>query len=130
KLLSYCLRSGCPARDFVGPIQPDDQDYCVLKPMHSAFYQTPLAILLRHLNVTSLVLTGLATNSCILCTAHDAKMRDYDVTVLPDCCAARTIKEHQQSLEHIRDMVGARIVESGSLRFDLRGAKKRRGDGR
>jgi nicotinamidase-related amidase len=139
KLLAYCLRSQCPARDFVGPIRPDSEDYCVLKPMHSAFYQTPLDVLLRHLNVSSLVLGGLATNSCILCTAHDAKMRDYDLTVAADCCAARTPKEHQQALEHIRQMADARIVKSPSLRFNRQhpadgghGQKKRQrqGDGR
>ena len=140
KLLAYCLRSECPARDFVGPIQPDSEDYCVLKPMHSAFYQTPLDVLLRHLNVSSLVLAGLATNSCILCTAHDAKMRDYDLTVVSDCCAARTLKEHQQALEHIRHMADARIVNSPSIRFHRRKPpgeaghghtkRQRQGDGR
>jgi nicotinamidase-related amidase len=140
KLLAYCLGPGRPAREFVGPLQPDAKDYCVLKPMHSAFYQTPLDVLLRRLNVTSLVLAGLATNSCILCTAHDAKMRDYSVTVLSDGCAARTLKEHNEAIAHIRDMVDARIESAQSLRFDQhttstndgRGAKTRkgRGDGR
>ena len=140
KLLAYCLLPECPARKFVGPIQPDGEDYCVLKPMHAAFYQTPLDVLLRHLDVTSLVLAGVATNSCILCTAHDAKMRDYDVTVVSDCCAARRMKEHTQALDHIREMADARIVSSQSLRFGRRkryGAggsgqrkSKRQGDGR
>ncbi|MBV8843890.1 MAG: cysteine hydrolase [Bryobacterales bacterium] len=138
KLVAYCLRTECDGRNFVRPLQPGEEDYCVLKPMHSAFYQTPLDVLLRHLGASSLVLAGLATNSCVLCTAHDAKMRDYDVTVVSDCCAARTVKEHNQALDHIREMADGRIVRSQSLRFDRSklsrnggsAQKKRQGDGR
>ena len=65
---------------FVEAIRPDVNDYCVLKLMHSAFNHTPLEVLLNHLGVSSLVLPGIATNSCILCTAHDANMRDLAVS--------------------------------------------------
>jgi nicotinamidase-related amidase len=82
KLLAYCLRAGCPGKEFVRQIQPDTEDYCVLKPMHSGFYQTPLDVLLRHLRCRSIVVAGLTTNSCILCTAHDANMRDLDLTIV------------------------------------------------
>src|SRR5690348_17634653 len=74
KLLAWCTRAGAPGRKFVEPLRPDQEDYFILKPMHSGFYQTPLDVLLRHLGVSSLILAGLATNSCILCTAHDANM--------------------------------------------------------
>jgi nicotinamidase-related amidase len=137
KLLAYCLRADCAGRDFVAPLQPDAEDYCVLKPMHSAFYQTPLDVLLRHLGASSLILAGIATNSCVLCTAHDAKMRDYDVTVVEDCCAARTPTEHRQAIEHIRLMADAKIMTARSVRFDRlkrkargRAGSKGRGDGR
>ena len=69
KLLAHCLRTDCAGKPFVEAIQPDEQDYCVLKPMHSAFFQTPLELLLRHLGASSIILAGIATNSCILCTA-------------------------------------------------------------
>jgi nicotinamidase-related amidase len=118
KLLAHCLRSDCVGKPFVKAIQPDKQDYCVLKPMHSAFYQTPLDLLLRHLGASSIILAGLATNSCILCTAHDAKMRDFKITVVSDCCAARTAREHKQALENIREMAGSRVVMLASLHFN------------
>jgi nicotinamidase-related amidase len=56
--------------------------------MHSVLYQTPFELLLRQPGASSLFLGGLATNSCSLCTAHDANMRDLKVTVVEDCCAA------------------------------------------
>ena len=45
----------------------------------------------------SIILVGLATHSCTLCTAHDANMRDFKVTVVSNCCAARTARERAAS---------------------------------
>jgi nicotinamidase-related amidase len=46
KLLAYCLRPRALGRQFVDQIRPDKDDYFILKPRHSAFYQTPLEVLL------------------------------------------------------------------------------------
>lgn len=118
KLIDYCLRPESRGRKFVEPLGPDKDDYFVLKPMHSAFYQTPLETLLRYLNVSSLILCGLATNSCIICTAHDAKMLDFQLFVPSDCCAARTVREHQQAIRHIEAMTGAKTGTSMRLRLN------------
>jgi nicotinamidase-related amidase len=117
KLLQYCLRPEAAGRTFVEQLRPDDKDYFVLKPMHSAFYQTPLALLLQELGSSSIILSGLATNSCILCTAHDADMRNLKIIVPRDCCAARSAREHHQALEHIGAMTGATVILSSSLRL-------------
>ena len=114
KLLQYCQRPEAPGLQFVEQLQPDEDDYFVLKPMHSAFYQTPLDLLLRELGASSIILSGLATNSCILCTAHDANMRHLKVIVPRDCCAARTAREHSHALEHIGAMADAKVVMSSS----------------
>ncbi|MDQ1411354.1 MAG: hypothetical protein QOJ41_3089 [Acidobacteriaceae bacterium] len=117
KLLAYCLRPRCAGKPFVELIKPADDDYCILKPMHSAFYQTPLDVLLRHLGVSALIIAGLTTNSCILCTAHDANMRDLKVTVVSDCCAARTARDHKQGIANIKEIADARVVRLASLRL-------------
>jgi nicotinamidase-related amidase len=118
KLLEYCLRPEAPGRQFVEYLRPDDEDYLALKPMHSAFYQSPLEILLRHLGATSLILTGLATNSCIVCTAHDADMRDFKLYVPFDCSAARSKREHEQAIEHVKTMSHANVLRSSALRLE------------
>lgn len=120
ELLKHCLRPESPGSSFVQQVAPDEEDYLVLKPMHSAFYQTPLDALLRFLGASSIVLCGVATNSCIVCTAHDAQMRSLQLTVASDCCAARTVREHNRALEHIEDMAGGRVVTSASVRFNAR----------
>ena len=117
KLLKYCLRPEAVGRSFVERLRPDDEDYFVLKPMHSAFYQTPLDLLLRDLGSSSIILSGLATNSCILCTAHDANMREFKVIVPSDCCAARSAREHKQALQHIGEMADAKVIKSSSLQL-------------
>lgn len=124
-LISRCLDSHCAGKPIVSQLRPHDEDYLVLKPMHSAFFQTPLEILLHYLGATSLILTGLATNSCIICTAHDAKMRDFSLYVPSDCSAARSRREHAQAIEHIKDMTGADVTPSGRLRVDALPARNR-----
>jgi nicotinamidase-related amidase len=96
---------------------PTRKTIFVLKPMHSAFYQTPLDVLLRHLGVSSLIFAGLTTNSCILCSAHDANMRDYKIIVAEDCCTARSAHEHRQGIEHIKAMDDATVLQSSALRL-------------
>jgi nicotinamidase-related amidase len=117
KLVDYCLRPKARGRKFVEQIRPAKSDYFVLKPMHSAFYQTPLEVLLQHLGTTALVLCGLATNSCIVCTVHDANMRKFRLFVPSDCSAARTRKEHRQAMEHIQSMTDAKVMPAASLKL-------------
>jgi nicotinamidase-related amidase len=118
KLLAYCLRPRSLGRQFVDQIRPDKDDYFILKPRHSAFYQTPLEVLLAYLGASSLVLCGLATNSCIVCTAHDAKMRNFDLFVPSDCSASLTAREHKQAIAHMQTMTDATIIPSTSLHLE------------
>jgi nicotinamidase-related amidase len=117
KLVEYCTREGAPSRNFVEQLRPVAEDYFVLKPMHSAFYQTPLELLLRNLGAATLILCGLATNSCVVCTAHDARMRNFRLFVPSDCTAARTKREYAQSIAHIASMTDADISPSPSLKL-------------
>lgn len=114
-LMGRCLEA--KGARFVRPLLPDSEDYFVLKPMHSAFYMTPLEVLLEHLRVETLVLTGLTTNSCITVTAHDANMRGFNIFVPADCSSARNPEEHRQALAQLKAMAGADITRSSSLRL-------------
>jgi len=117
-LLDYCLRPAARGAKFVEAVCPEEEDYFVLKPMHSAFYQTPLEVLLQYLGTTVLILAGLTTNSCITCTAHDANMRNFELFVPSDCSASRTVDEHRKAIQHLKAMTKARTNKSNSLQFD------------
>jgi nicotinamidase-related amidase len=114
-LMGRCLEAR--GAEFVRPLLPDSEDYFVLKPMHSAFYMTPLEVLLQHLQVETLILTGLTSNSCITATAHDANMRGFDIYIPPDCSCARKAEEHTQALAQLEAMAGANLERSTSLKL-------------
>jgi nicotinamidase-related amidase len=114
-LIGRCLEA--KGAQFVRPLLPDGEDYFVLKPMHSAFYMTPLEVLLQHLQVEALILTGLTSNSCITVTAHDANMRGFDIYVPSDCSCARNPQEHTQALAQLEAMAGANLSRSPSLKL-------------
>jgi nicotinamidase-related amidase len=114
-LMGRCLEA--KGSEFIRPLLPDGEDYFVLKPLHSAFYMTPLEVLLRHLKVETLILTGLTSTSCITVTAHDANMRGYDIYIPPDCSCARNPQEHAQALAQLEAMAGAKLRSSSALRL-------------
>jgi len=114
-LIGRCLEA--KGASFVRPLIPDSGDYFVLKPMHSAFYMTPLEVLLRHLDIEKLILTGLTTSSCITATAHDANMRGFDLYIPTDCSCATNPDEHRQSLASLESAAGANLTLSTKLKL-------------
>ena len=77
RLVRHCLDDNVRGREIVELLQPEDDDYFVLKPKHSGFFSTTLDTLLRYLGAHTLILTGIATDICVLFTANDAYMRDF-----------------------------------------------------
>jgi nicotinamidase-related amidase len=120
KLIESCSRPESRGRKFVRQIAPTKEDYFVLKPMHSAFYQTALDVLLRYFEASSLILCGISTNSCVMCTGHDAKMRDFELIVASDCCAAPSVSDHRTALKHLSETAGARVAPSMAIRLSQR----------
>lgn len=86
-------------------LAPDDDDYFVLKPKRSGFFATPLDLLLRHLAVRRLIVTGVASDQCVAHTAADARLRDYDVVVPSDCIAANSADRNRRALRHLEEAV-------------------------
>jgi len=97
-------------------LAPQPGDRSVLKPRHSAFYETPLTYLLETLGVDSIVLTGVSADSCIMFTAHDAYLRELDLWVPSDCVASTAAAYTRASLAHMHRVLKASIAPStGSL---------------
>jgi len=57
-LIRSFSRSKVPGRAVVARLAPQKNDYFVLKPKHSAFFQTNLDILLDYLGVSTLIFNG------------------------------------------------------------------------
>lgn len=114
-LVAECaLLEGAPGA-VLRKLRPKNGHYHMLKPRHSAFLATPLAILLAQLRVGRLVLTGIAADSCILATAQDAKMRDFALWVPSDAIAAQTTKRKRHALALIAQSLGAETRGSRAI---------------
>lgn len=124
-LVQGALEREGAARRITEALLPGEDDYFVLKPRHSAFFATPLELLLQQLAADRLVLTGITADQCVLSTAFDAKMRDYEVIVPPDCVAAQTEQRRTRAVQHLTDVLRLQTVDSGELELPRRGA----GDG-
>ena len=94
-----CLQADVRGKPLVQCLQPEEEDYFVLKPKHSAFYATTLDVLLQHLQVKRLVITGVATDICVLFTANDAYMRDFQLAIPADCVAANSQQISEAALQ-------------------------------
>jgi nicotinamidase-related amidase len=82
-------------------IAPQDSDVLLVKTGSSVFNSTNIEHLLRNMGVTTLVLTGVWTNSCVESATRDAGDRDFRVIVAEDCCAAMSPKGHANALEYL-----------------------------
>lgn len=113
ELVAVCGRDGAAGSAVVRLLKPDGDDYFVLKPKHSAFFATPLRLLLEQQKVERVILTGIASDSCILATAADAHMNEFSLCVPKDCVAAQTPERNRRALE----------VMKTSLHADTRSAR-------
>jgi nicotinamidase-related amidase len=115
--IEHCMAQNRPGRAIVELLKPDEDDYFVLKPMHSAFFSTTFEVLLERLQIQRLVLTGFAADICVLYTANDAYMRDFKVAVPCDCIAAETQRQYRFALDHMNERLKADTRTSDKVRF-------------
>ncbi|WP_335872919.1 isochorismatase family cysteine hydrolase [Bacillus sp. 2205SS5-2] len=108
---------------FLQELRPDDKDYFLIKPKHSAFYGTALNTLLHQLQVSSLILTGLAGNICVLFTANDAYMREFTLTIPEDCIASVSKQDNHYALKMMKNVLKANTSHSTSFNLNNKGEK-------
>jgi len=113
----HCERPESRGREIVKLLRPSEDDFFVLKPKHSGFYSTTLDVLLRHLGCQRVVMTGIATNICVLFTANDAYMRDYQVLVPRDCSAANTKRDHENAIDQMAKVLKAGTDAGETIQF-------------
>lgn len=117
--VDHCLHDGVRGAALAELLSPEEDDYFVLKPKHSGFYSTTLALVLEHLGAHSLILTGVAANICVLFTANDAYMRDYELHVPSDCVASNTEQDNAYALEQMAKVLKADVRPSSEITLPL-----------
>jgi len=113
ELVAICSQDDAPGAPLARALAPEHDDYLVLKPKHSAFFDSPLEMLLAQLGARHVVVTGIAGDGCVLTTAADAHMREFEVSVPSDCCASITRARNERALRLLRE----------SMRLDTRASR-------
>jgi len=103
-----CL-TGSWGADFYA-VRPLPGEPVVIKHRYSAMLNTELDGLLKSRGIRSLLLTGVATDTCVESTGRDAYFIDYYVTVVSDCCGAASESDHLGALKRFDRDYGAVVA--------------------
>ena len=105
----HCLE-GTPGAQFLEDLRPLANEYYVPKRRYSAFFGTDLDILLRGLQVQTLILIGFLTDVCVHYTGVDAHQHDYRIRVVRECVAGSSVAAHEASLHALEYLQTGAIV--------------------
>ncbi|MEG8223272.1 cysteine hydrolase [Sphingomonas sp. HH69] len=112
ELVARALERDNPVTELLKPAR---DEYFIIKPRFSGFYATNLPVLLPKLGVSKLVLGGVATDICVLFTAADAHMREYDLWVPKDAVAAENDERGRWALEIMVQSMGAETAKTSQM---------------
>jgi nicotinamidase-related amidase len=116
-VLRACQALPGAAGEVATMLAPAKGDLTILKPRHSAFFASPLDLLLREMGARELIIVGLATDMCVQLTAVEAYMHGYSAWVPSDCTAAETAKAKRQALDHMASVLKCCVSPSTSDRI-------------
>ena len=115
EVVAHCLEDGVPGEPLARLLRPDEDDYFVLKPKHSAFYATTFETLIEYLGARTLILTGFSGDVCVLFTAGDAYMRDLRLCIPSDCVASLSVEGNEAALAYMRRVLDVDTTPSTAL---------------
>lgn len=79
-------------------LAPQSEDLLITKHRVSPFYGTNLEPILRANGICRIYASGVSTNGVVQAVVREGHDRDYEVTLLEDCCAAVSPEEHTCSI--------------------------------
>lgn len=105
---------GTEGRNLYGSLQTfyeanPDSVYWMDKRRYSAFSGTNLDQHLRERDITTLHLTGVCTDICVLHTAVDAYNLGFELVIYKDAVASFDLQGHEWALRHFEITLGATI---------------------
>jgi nicotinamidase-related amidase len=102
------FQPGAWGHALVDELQP--ADFSVEKVAYSAFYMSRLEWVLRKANIRRLLVCGIVTNGGVSSTVRDAHVREFEVTVLSDGCAAFSTEVHETAINALRPVAHVATV--------------------
>lgn len=125
-LVKHCTTAGAPGAQLVRQLAPTDQDYFILKPRHSGFYASALETLLQHMGARRLILTGVSSHQCVLFTANEAYVREYQLKIPRDCITAPSLRQTRLALQYFDMVLGADTRPAARFRQWVRGGSRQK----
>jgi nicotinamidase-related amidase len=92
---------GSKDAEILEEIAPQPSDIVLNKTGSSVFTSTSCEHLLRNMGMTTVVVTGIFTNSCVEGTIRDAGDLDFRVLMAEDACAAMSPSGHRKAIEYV-----------------------------
>lgn len=105
-------------------VAPQSGEVVITKHRYSGFIETDLDLILRSQGIASLIMTGVASNNCVECTARDGFMKDYYIVFVDDCTAATNSTIHAATLANMESLFGI-VVQSAQVLAEWRSIKSR-----
>lgn len=90
---------GTPDAEIIPPLAPREGEELIVKNRWNAFFETPLDALLTSKNIKNLVITGAATDVCVLETCSYAFSLNYNCIVPMETTASFTAERKKTGLE-------------------------------
>ena len=108
KIINKCKNE--KSVQIIEALAPDEDDYFLIKPKHSTFFQTPLHSLLTELDRSYLIMAGIAGDICILFSAQDAYMYQFNLRVPENCMASEQKENNDYALYLMHSVMDADIT--------------------
>jgi len=97
--------------EIVADLTPQPGEKIVLKRRFDGFFGTDLDLTLREKNIKNIEIAGVLTNICVLYTAAQARMLNYEVFVVPKLVASNDEEVHKFALQEMEKTLGVEIGE-------------------
>jgi len=119
ELLGDCQQRDGASGEIARLLAPGPDDLVILKPRHSAFFATPLDLLLTQMHTETLVIAGFAADICVQLTAMDANLRGHRIWVPRDCVASESDTRKSDALNYLTRVLNADTRASTKRRLPL-----------
>lgn len=106
---------GTKGAKVIDELKPKKGDIIVPKKTYSAFFSTPLDLILKELGVDTVIITGWQADCCCRHTSADAFFRGFDIVVPRETTDTTTEEGYQGGLEYIKNIYGATICSVKDL---------------
>jgi len=102
---------GTKGAEIIEELEPHfPEDLTIVKKRYSGFFKTSLDRYLKSFKIKKIYITGILTNVCVLFTAVEASIRDYEVAIWADSVAALSKDDHETALDQMERVLKIKVI--------------------